>query len=217
MDLARMYHWIVAELAHRRSVAESMSRLIDECEAACPHPDWSRLRALPYADLDPLVAWLERPWREEPPERPLRGLWFGLFNPSYNGQPVADIYVSGSERFDTANNLWAADAEWWPAARYARSAVMADIYRIAKRPGSSGAEWESSLGNDAEYPLCLGYGVFAVRELLGRVGPSLILGESPSVGVGVGFDSGDWIRLGQFGPSGFPRHAEPGAAPDTAG
>ena len=67
MDLARMYHWIVAELARRRPVAESMSLLIDQCEAACPHPNWARLRALPYADLDPLVVWVERLFREEPP------------------------------------------------------------------------------------------------------------------------------------------------------
>jgi hypothetical protein len=207
LDLAEMYDWIVAELARCRPIAVSMADLIDECEASCPHPDWDRLRALPYADLDPLAAWLQRPFREEPSIRTLRGLWFGLFNPIYDDKPVADLYVSGSVRFSPKHVEWAVDPDWWPAARYARSAVLADIYRIAQRPGSSGVEWETRLGNDAEYPLCLGYAAFAVRELLGRVKPSLLLGDSPWLGVGVGFDSGDGIHLGKLGPSGLSRSA----------
>jgi hypothetical protein len=201
VDLARMYHWIVSELAQHRPVAESMRRLIDQCEAACPHPNWARLRALPYADLGPLVRWVERPFLEEPPVRPLKGLWFGLFNPIRDGEAVADIYLAGSERFEPTNIHWAVRPEWWPAARYAESAVTAGIYRIGRQPGGPSVDWD--LGNDAEYPLCLGYGAFAVREVLSRVGPALVLGESPSVEVGVGFDSGDWIRLGEFGLAGF--------------
>jgi hypothetical protein len=92
---------------------------------------------------------------------------------------------------------WAIRPAWWPTARYARSVVLADIYRIAYRKGG--------LGNDAEYPLCLGYGAFAVRDLLGKVEPSLFLGESDSVGVAVGFDSGDFVLLGKLGPSGLSR------------
>lgn len=144
-----------------------------------------------------MAEWLQRPFREEPAARPLRGLWFGLFNPCYESEPVADIYVCGSERFDPDpnSNEWAVGPDWWPEARYARSPVLADIYRIAYRKGG--------LGNDAEYPLCLGYGAFAVRQILSQVEPALILGESDSLGVAVGFDSGDFVLLGRFGSSGW--------------
>src|SRR5262249_6170830 len=154
--------WIVGELARRRPVAESIASLIDQCEAARPHPDWAKLRALPYADLSPLLKWVQEPFRQEPPEVPLKGLWFGLFNPCPDGRtPVADIYVCGSERFDPDphDNSWAVGPDWFPDSRYANSAVLADIYRVAYRQGTRVAEQKGCLGNDAEYPLVLGYGV----------------------------------------------------------
>jgi len=196
LDLAKMYDWIVAEVARPSSVAESMSRLIDQCEAARPHSDWARFRALPFGDLDSLVGWLRRLFITEPYDRPLRGLWFGLFNPCNDDEPIADIYVCGSERFepDPRSNEWAVGAEWRPEARYAGSPILAELYRIAYR--------DNALKNDAEYPLCLGCAAFAVRHVLTMVEPSLILGTADSLGVAVGFDSGDFILLGELGPQG---------------
>jgi hypothetical protein len=199
LDLAQIHGWIVNELARCRPVAESMTVLIDHCEAARPHPDWAKLRSLPYADLSALFEWVQEPFREQPPAVPLRGLWFGLFNPCPNGRtPVADIYVCGSERFDPdpRDNSWAVGPDWWPEARYAGSAVLADIYRVAYRQDCVAAEQKECLGNDAEYPLVLGHGAFAVRELLGQVEPSLLLGRTESLGVAVGFDSGDFVLVG---------------------
>jgi hypothetical protein len=101
LDLGMTHGWITTELARGRSVADSMNKLIGRCEAAYPHSDWVRLRALPYADLSALIEWIVQPFRDEPPARPLRGLWFGLFNPRYDErETVADIYLCGSERFD---------------------------------------------------------------------------------------------------------------------
>jgi hypothetical protein len=205
LDLGQMHGWIVDELARRRSAAESMAVLIDQCEAARPHPDWAKLRALPYADLSQLLEWIQKPFREEPPQVPLKGLWFGLFNPCPDGRtPVADIYVCGSERFapDPDDNSWAVGPNWWPDARYANSAVLADVYRIAYHQGAGDLERREGLRNDAEYPLCLGYATFAVRELLGQVEPSLVLGRSDSLGVAVGFDSGDFVLVGRLGLDG---------------
>jgi hypothetical protein len=206
LDLGKMHGWIESELTKRRSVAESMAALIAECEAAYAHPDWDKLRTLPYGDLSPLLKWVQEPFRLPPPQVPLKGLWFGLFNPCPDGRtPVADIYVCGSERFDADpdDNSWAVGPDWWPDARYARSAVLADIYRIAYRQDARGAEQKNCLGNDAEYPLCLGYGSFAVRYLLGQVDPGLVLGRSESLGVAVGFDSGDFILIGELTSDGL--------------
>ena len=167
---------------------------------------------LPYAHLSPLLDWLQRPFREEPPNTPLKGLWFGLLNPCPDGRtPVADIYVRGSElsQPDPDDNGWAVGPEWWPEARYASSAVFAfAIYRIAYRQGSRVVEQKACLGNDAEYPLCLGYGAFVVRVLLVHPDPLLILGKSESLGVAVGFDSGDFILLGEA-HSRWPRTKRP--------
>ena len=206
LDLAQSHGWIVAELALGRPVTESMAALIDRCEAARPHPDWAGLRALPYDDLAPMLEWVRQPFCEEPPAAPLKGLWFGLFNPCRDGRtPVADIYVCGSERFDPDphDNSWAVSPEWWPNARHANSVVLSDIYRIAYRQGARVAEQKGCLGNDAEYPLALGYGAFAVRELIGQIEPSLVLGRSDSLGVAVGFDSGDFVLLGELTASGL--------------
>ena len=156
LELGQVYGWIAGEFARRRPIAESMAALIDRCEASCPHPDWATLRTLPYADLSPLVDWVQEPFREEPPEGPLSGLWFGLFNPCPDGRtPVADIYVCGSERFDPDphDNSWAVGPDWRPDTGYANSAVLADLYRVAYRQGARVAEQKGCLGNDAEYPL----------------------------------------------------------------
>jgi hypothetical protein len=59
LDLEQAHAWIVGELARRRPVADSMAALIDRCEAECPHPDWAKLRDLPYGDLAPLLAWVQ--------------------------------------------------------------------------------------------------------------------------------------------------------------
>lgn len=197
LDLGKMHGWIVDELDCHRPVSDSMTHLVGLCRAARPHPDWERLLSLLYDDTFPIIEWIWQVFGEEPAVRPLRGLWFGLFNPSYGRRASADIYVCGSGRFepDPRNNDWAVGPSWVPEGRCAESSILDGIYRIACRDGG--------LGNDAEYPLCLGYGAFVIREVLGLLGPSQILGRSDALGVAVGFDSGDFVLLGEFGPDGW--------------
>ena len=144
-----------------------------------------------------LREWIEKPFRLDAPEQKLAGLWFGLFNPVYNRKPVADLYVCGSKRFDPGpdDNSWAVGPSWWPEHRYAKSAVLARIYEIAYR--------KDGLGNDAEYPLCLAYGGLAVRDLLRSADPIVFLGSPRSVGVAVGFDSGDFVLGGKLSKRGL--------------
>jgi hypothetical protein len=192
LDLSTTHGWIKEELAANREVTVSMNSIIDRCENAFPHDDWKDLRQLAYGDLGSLPAWIEKPFRMEPPPEPLRGLWFGLFNPYEGATPVADMYVCGSKRFepDEDDCDWATGPEWWPRNRYAKSKRLAAIYRVAYRAGG--------LANNAEYPLCLGYAAFVVRDLLNRIDPKLVLDSVGTVGVAVGFDSGDFLLLGRF-------------------
>jgi hypothetical protein len=197
LNLAAMHGFVVKEIASKRTLRESMDRIIAKCAKGQPHADWEKIAALPYEDLDDLRKWIEKPFREEPPKKKLAGLWFGLFNPVYSGKPVGDIYVCGSTRFDPTpdDNSWAVGPEWWPESRYAHSTVLAKLYKIAYR--------KNGLANDAEYPLYLAYGGLAVRELLCDADPSVFLGRSPSLGIAVGFDSGDFVQVGKLSNAGL--------------
>ena len=197
LNLATIHGFVAKEIASKRSMRESMDRIIAKCAKGHAHDDWEKLSALPYDDLDDLREWVEKPFREEPSKKKLAGLWFGLFNPVYSGKPVADIYVSGSTRFDLSpdDNSWAVGPDWWPESRYAHSSVLAKLYKIAYR--------KDGLANDAEYPLCLAYGGLAIRELLRAADPSVFLGKSPSLGIAVGFDSGDFVLVGKLSKAGL--------------
>jgi hypothetical protein len=192
VDARKVFGLIKKELASNRPLSESMGRIITLCAKSYPHEDWEQLQALEYDDLKSLRKWIATPFRVQPFRKKLAGLWFGLFNPVYSKKPVADIYVSGSTRFDPNpdDNSWAVGPDWWPEDRYAHSSILADIYKIAYR--------KNGLGNEAEYPLCLAFGTLAVRDLLRNNDPAIFLGSSPSVGVAVGFDSGDFILVGQL-------------------
>lgn len=207
LKLSQTFDWVAAELGRQRPVAESMAALIDQCEGAHPHPDWGKLRALPYADVEPVSAWVVHSFVEDSPDIPLRGLWFGLCNPIRGkGNTVADLRLSGAGSYDPTDCMWAVNAPWWPISRYAESAILAELYRIASRRGVPEEERKSRLGNNAEYPLCLGYGAFALREVFSRFDEAdreLILGESESIGVMVGFDSGDFLHVGTLTTTGF--------------
>ncbi len=134
---------------------------------------------------------LRKIFESEPTPHDIRALWFGVFNPVYDGEVVADMYVSGSKRFepDDLSFDWACDPEWRPETGYSHSAILQSIYRIAYDEGG--------LGNDAEYPLCLGYAAFVIRYLLDPNDPSIVEDSGDKhYGVAVGFDSGDAILLG---------------------
>lgn len=182
------------EIGAERRISDSMDRLIDFCESSRPHYDWQRLRELPYDNLSSLQQWIGRPFRREPPAMQITGLWFGLFNPVIGGEPVADLYVCGSTRFNAQDETfdWACDPEWWPESRYARSDILADIYRIAYQ--------EDGLGNDAEYALCTLYASLAVLRLLSPLPDPFEPFEG--VGVGVGYDGGDGQVLGVLNSDG---------------
>ncbi len=191
------YEFILEELDRGRPIKDSMSDLIDLCQTFIPHPDWFRFKSLDYDESTHMRDWITRPFREDPPSHPIRGLWFGLCNPCRNRVSTADIYVCGSDRFGLTeeDEDWAVSPFWRPEPSYACSNILAEIYRIAYQDGG--------LENEAEYPLCLGYGAFVVRELLRRIDPEPILGRSESIGVVVGFDSGDFVPLGDYGKAGW--------------
>lgn len=214
LDHAAVFAAIESHLHASAPVADRMAAVIAVCERSVPHPDWAALRDLPYNRLAPMYEWVAALFEDEPPDVPLAGLWFGLYNPRRGGEATADLRLGGSTRFTADGGLgWAGGLEYRPPTS-AHSAILRSIYSTAYGPEAG------PLGNAAEWSLCLAYSAFAVQEVLSvGLDPELILRGSESVGVGVGFDGGDFLLVGRLTSQGFAplasrKSAEPGAAAD---
>ena len=178
-----------------------MGEIISICSHDVPHADWSRLSALNYdGDVASLTSWIPGVFGRQPAPFPIQGLWIGLCNPCADSKVWADMYVGSVAQYapddEELNWLWKAGRRHYPEDAYAHSASLRSIYEIAY--GRDGG-----LGNDAEWPLCLAFGAFTVRSLLQGQSTRLVASTAPRIGVAVGFDSGDMMKLGELTESGF--------------
>jgi hypothetical protein len=174
------------------AITSRMLDLISYCERMHPHPDWAKMRQIDFeADSETLSAWLPRWTQSADPSENFKGLWFGLFNPILpaTDEPTAELYVAAGPEFDAGSSDWASHVTFVTAHSHLNSRVLHSIYKLAY------AE-ESGLGNDAEHPLALAYGLAVSRRALESIvftGPFAAL-----EGAGGGFDSGDLVILGSF-------------------
>jgi hypothetical protein len=208
LDHGSVFAKIQEHLHSAAPIEDRMAAVISSCERTVPHPDWAVLRALPYDDLAQMREWLRIPFEQEPPEMPLAGLWFGLFHPSdRGGETTTDIRLGGSTRFsDDGERDWAYGLAYRPANQRAFSKILQSIHRIAYGGDRiTSVRGEGRLGNTAVWSLCLAYAAFAVQQLLADIEPELILRGGGSVGVAVGFDSGDYLLVGRLTPEGLVR------------
>jgi hypothetical protein len=155
---------------------------------------------LDYArGVEELTRWLPRVLRAEPPQVRVSGLWFGLFNPTdEHGRAMADVYVFGSRRYDRHDHKleWIFGCEYKPTIGEAHSSVLRSIYEIAYAS-------EGGLGNDAEWSLAMAFSVVAIRAAVAAIDVTSIPELAEEVGIAVGFDSGDLLRIGELTPRGF--------------
>ena len=177
-----------------------MSEIISICSRDVPHADWSRLSALDYdGDVASLASWIAGVFEREPAPFPIQGLWFGLNNPTENRKVWADMYVGSVAQYaaDDAELSWIwKGGRHYPEDSYAHSSSLRSIYEIAY--GGDGG-----LGNDAEWPLCLAFAAFAAWSLLRSQTTRLVGSTAPRIGVAVGFDSGDMLKIGELTDTGF--------------
>jgi hypothetical protein len=183
------------------SVSARMREVISACERDIPHHDWSLLSSLDYdKDVLSLTAWIPSVFKKQPAPFQIKGLWILLCNPCTSKDNVwADMYVGSMSQYasDAEELYWFQDSEChYPENAYAKSSSLRSIYKI-------GYADRSGLGNDAEWPLCLAFGVFAVHSLLRCQSPSLVGSTASRIGVVVGFDSGDMLRIGELTESGL--------------
>jgi hypothetical protein len=190
LDHAAGYHEIVDTLAANMTVTAGMRRLVEFCNAQFAAPSWLQIADLDYdVDRAHLERWLRKLLTNEPPPFAIVAYWFGIFNPVYAGKTVSDLYVAGSDRFDSTDSEWAVNPSYFPSGRYSHSRIHANIYRITRRLPDEAF----MLG---EYVLCLGYSALVVRQLTQVLPRRLLLGLRTGRDVVVGFDSGDAIRIG---------------------
>lgn len=183
-----------------RSMHDVIAQVIDVCEAARPHEDWERLRALAWDDGAERVArWLQELLRDEPPGPEVRGLWFALNNPiDASGRTRADLAFSGTSEYDPDDEEleWVFSAIHHPERQPAPD-CLAEMYRIAY-------DDDGGLGNDAEWPLALVFGCVAVARALQAL-DATSTGWRPAAPAGAvcGFDGGDFIFVGELAADGF--------------
>jgi hypothetical protein len=177
-----------------------MGEIIAICSRDAPHADWSRLSTLDYdGDVESLAPWIAGVFERQPAPFPIQGLWIGLFNPSKGGKVWADMYVGSVAEYAADDEelgwLWKGKRHY-PENADANSASLRSIHQI-------GYDAKDGLGNNAEWPLCLAFGAFAVRSLLQGKSPRLVVSTAPRIGVAVGFDSGDMLKVGELTDKGF--------------
>lgn len=195
-DYDLLFEKITSAVAGDGAPSVRMRSVIGECARQIPHPDWERLSCLDFdREIEETKHWFRTIISIQTEGRTGAGLWFGLFNPVYEGdQTTADMYLGISPGFDESSIEWAGEFEGLSAANYLRSQVLGTIYSAAY--GS-----RFGLGNDAEYPLVLAYGGILAHTILAN---SAALELPPTLaGAAVGFDSGDFLFLGKFADSKF--------------
>lgn len=190
---------LFAEIARRLDLtsksklglSEEMGQWIDWCEAQFPAKIWTELRELDYeGDYQRLSRWLKALLETEPPGPKIKGLYFGLCNPSdKRGRPSSQMYLAGSTRFNKPD--WPCNPAYFPEGRYAPSEVLPVIYAKCERLKGDG----SYLGEPA-----LGHAWVAavVARWLREPMRELLLGDAERRGIGFGHDSGDVYLAGEI-------------------
>jgi hypothetical protein len=210
LDQGQMFDEVEKVVKSGCTVPEGMSTIVEICAAGRPHADWGRFAKLDFtADLEHLRSWLMDVF-SDPPGEDDDGVWFGLFNPTYDREAAADMHVYASPYDAESSGEWASEVSWSPSDDCSRSRVLKRIFDIAYAGEgfSFGAEnpaedSEEPLGNDAEYPLCLAYAALAVRYLATELHPLLFLANAVRRLLFVGFDSGDYICIGALTEGGL--------------
>ena len=169
-----------------RGVADTMSAALKGLEPLAPSEQWRWFKELPYeAEVARYRSFASRLASDSPPPFAIKGLWFGLSHPIYEGRTTLDAYVAGVDTYEPEDDDWAAGAEWNPAGQELRSGILSDVYDLGYRRGNltSGADLVG-----------LAYVCLVAREATLELGKQL----SDRIGVACGFDGGDPLHLGEL-------------------
>lgn len=110
-----------------------------------------------------------------------QGFWFGISDDGSFSFAVSNQYTDEKDRLD-----WIFEADThYPEEREFQSKIFQSIHHLSYD--------KSSLENDAEYPICLAYGLKLAQASMQCYKE---MHPHKKVGYSVGFDSGDFLTLG---------------------
>ena len=178
-----------------------MARLIDSHAREYPAGDWTPFRQIDYDhEVQRLkYVWFPRAICAQPPALvPVAGLWFGLFERTQitptGTETLADFYISGTKEFSIDGNAnWASVPIWSPDDDCANSNVLANIRRLA-------LAGDKGLGDSPQQFLSVGFVAAAITEMLreNETDSARIVRADQTVGIGVGWNSGDPFYIGHI-------------------
>jgi hypothetical protein len=195
VDLAGLMEFSRDSLrAHRDLRAVTLT--IERCAEDAPDPIWREIAGIDFeGSFVATAAWFEHVLAIEPPSQDINALWFGVFNPEYEGEAVtSDFYVAGSRTYGT-DGEWMCDLPWWPVERFAESVSRAAIYRL-------GATRSADVLHLADYIVTLTHAAATVSMLMSSPPIQALLSDRV-LAVAVGYDSGDAVLLGMNSSSVF--------------
>jgi len=200
-DYKAFYRILAGEVRTSTDFVQSLKTLLEWAEKADPHASWAALRALGCSDEPKkVVGWLDRILKRTPCPFPVRGIYFGLGeHMTRTGIEYADLYVGFLSSYAPADRtsswLWRGPSHY-PENAYLRSKSLKAAGVICNE------DEQSCLGTPGHIVFSLGFATLLLAAALdARIYQRL--GVDQPVGIAVGFDSGDLIRLGELHSSGF--------------
>ncbi|MBZ9686135.1 hypothetical protein G9F72_007285 [Clostridium estertheticum] len=187
-NINKSYNYVGEIVNSDLSITIGMEKLIDHCKGYIESLVWDKLQGLDFEEDElSLKKWVENNLKNQPPIDDVDSLWFGLFDGISNGYEVCSLYLSGasSENDEEDNELYLPDD------RYADSMALRDMSIILKNESSNVREV-------GEYILYLGYACLVVKNIFKTLDWGILQNLSNLCELVVGFDSGDYIVLGNI-------------------
>ncbi|MND73909.1 hypothetical protein D3C80_654950 [compost metagenome] len=159
-----------------------MTTIINRCHEMQPDKNWDLFNKLNYVkEVENLASHVIDTLKKNPSPFIEQGFWFGLSDNGYLHFAVSDQYIAQEDNLD-----WIFEAKThYPDQAQFNSQILRSIDELAND--------ETDLGNCAEYPLFLAYGLKLAHAAMIHFKTAY---PDRKVGYSVGFDSGDFITMG---------------------
>lgn len=200
-DYKAFYRILADEVRISTDFAQSMKTLLEWAEKTDPHASWAALRALDCSgEPNKMAMWLDRVLKRAPCPFPVRGVYFGLGEHMTRARvEYAEMYVgflgSYAPADRTSSWLWRGPSHY-PGNACLRSKVLKAAGVICNEDEQSG------LATPGHIVFSLSFATLLLAASLDARTYERLGAEQP-VGIAVGFDSGDLVRLGELHSSGF--------------
>lgn len=189
MSPSKTEKYVLSLIKSSMEPVEQINKLIEKLKKKDYKNFWGKISKLDFEkDIISLESWLKDVLIQEPPEKDIIALWFGLFNAARKNKETLQLYVAGSKRYtkDDFAGDWAINPEYFPDRRYAKSHILDKIYSYSYEANGPKV--------DGEY-FGLWYSAITIAFILQK-NAELYSFDAPNLTIVVGFDEGDYITIG---------------------